>query len=625
MIHRAEHCPGKEQMVKDARDLDACQFRRLVTRRARQIVDPSLGPASDEDTRRELEHRIEEHFEEVGTCADFLPARFLADGAAKLGAVCRVSTPTSCGTGFLVGRSYLMTSNCVLGSVEEAEQSMAEFGFEDNQPGKRVGLEPGRLFITSSRLDFTIVGCDEQALPDVEPIPLLRSPATVTRHERVNIIQVPSGRPQEAALLKNQVTRVKDKVIHYRTSSQLGSPGSPVFNHDWDLVALHHASWSEGDGTAMNEGIRISAIVSHLVAHDSDASLDRCAARAVLGPITDTSPYLGFFDLYGVVEPGSLDIRIPDFAGCRHFADVGIWNLKHFDGCTAGQWIEDLPNVMARLALDVLGLVEIEPGLLDRVVAALGHRGFGLGYVVPDVPGSQGLAVLYDRDTTTVTLRQDVYERQAALLQARTPSGRFALPSSPLFAECVVRNGEGSVRFLMIVTHLKAFGDVQSRARQRQMAESLAVIIEDIRERERLPIVLGGTFSERLDNDLLSALNASPDLFSLTADNAAADAVSYIGDCHRSLIDHIVVSRDTYLGEISGDDTAFLRLDRSIRDITAGVSDQVPVVFRLVYRAEPVESQPSAWVPGFNILLPEAVARHPLSCENSKVEALALT
>jgi V8-like Glu-specific endopeptidase/endonuclease/exonuclease/phosphatase family metal-dependent hydrolase len=613
--HQTKLSPGKDHIIKDARDLEPAQFRRLVTRRARQIIDPSLGPATDEDTRRELEGRIEEHFEKIHKGADFLPARFLVDGAAKAGAVCRISTPTSYGTGFLVGRGYLMTNHHVLGSAVDAEQSVAEFGFEGDQPGKKVTIEPRRLFITNPELDFTIVACDEQALPDVEPIPLLRNPATVTRNERVNVIQHPRGRPKEVTLHDNRVTRIKDKVIHYRTDTEPGSSGSPVFNNDWDLIALHHAGWSEGNGAATNEGIRISAVVSHLLARTSESSADYEATRAVLGNITDTSPYLGFFDFCGVGEPGSLEVEVPDFTGTRYFADVGVWNIEHFNDRISDQRIEDVADVVARLVMDVLGLVEVERGALDRMVAALGRRGFSMGYELLDVSGSQDLAVLYDRDTTTVTIRQDIYDRHAALLNAKTPSGRTAFPRYPLFADCAVRNGEGRVKFLIIVVHLKAFGDVQSRARRRLAAEMLAKIIEDIRERERLAVVLSGDFNERLDADVLSELKASPDLFALTADDATTDAISYIGGSHRSLIDHVLVSRDVRLGEISGDDAAIVRLDRSIRDFAGRVSDHVPVVFRMIYRDEPIDVVPSPGAPGVNVLIPEGAARLCLGFE----------
>ena len=136
----------------------------------------------------------------------------------------------------------------------------------------------------------------------------------------------------------------------------------------------------------------------------------------------------------------------------------------------------------------------------------------------------------------------------------------------------------------MIVVHLKAFGDAQSRSRRKLASEKLAEIIEDIRQSENLPVVLGGDFNEQLDNDVLLSLTQTPDLFAMTADDSTTDAISYVGNSHRSLIDHIIISRDVVAGDISGDDAAIVRLDTSIRDFSDNVSDHVPVVFRMVMR-----------------------------------------
>lgn len=57
-------------------------------------------------------------------------------------------------------------------------------------------------------------------------------------------------------------------------------------------------------------------------------------------------------------------------------------------------------------------------------------------------------------------------------------------------------------------------------------------------------MVLCGDFNERLDTNVLNAVSRSPDLFPLTADDASDGAMSFVGDHHRSLIDHIIVSRD---------------------------------------------------------------------------------
>lgn len=127
----------------------------------------------------------------------------------------------------------------------------------------RVTLEPQRFFVTSPELDFTVVACSPAPVEGIEPVRLVSEPALVTRNERVNIIQHPMGRQKEIALHNNEVVRVKDLVVHYHTDTEPGSSGSPVFNNNWDLVALHHAGWQEGDG-AINEGIRSHVIVEDL-------------------------------------------------------------------------------------------------------------------------------------------------------------------------------------------------------------------------------------------------------------------------------------------------------------------------------------------------------------------------
>ncbi|RMH18219.1 MAG: hypothetical protein D6696_13565 [Acidobacteria bacterium] len=602
-------CPGRERFLDDARDLPPAVFRRLVGQRARQLTGAALGPMADEDQRRAAEKTIEEHFEKINLEADFLPARFLRDGADRARAVCRISTPRSRGTGFLIARrddvGVLMTNNHVLSSETTAGQSVAEFGFEAGMSTVLAAIQPERLFITDRALDFTIVACDASQLPeDVAPIGLRRNPATATRHERVNVIQHPRGRPKEVALHDNRVERVLDRVLRYRTDTEPGSSGSPVFDNDWQLVALHHAGELQDGGKALNEGIRISAIVAHL-RRTLRESGRRETLREVLEAIDDTSPFLGFFDDAGLGE--ALEVEVPDFSGSPDFADVGVWNIEHFNDAVTEQRIEDVAEVVARLSMDVLGLVEVQKGAMDRLVASLASRGQTMGYELLDVGGRQDLAVLYDRDTSTVTLRPDLAERHRERLEARTESGRTAFPRPPLFAECRVADGnEADVRFLMLVVHLKAFGDAQSRARRRLAARLLAEIVDDLRRSEDLPVILGGDFNERLTTDVLDPLKGAPDLFALTADDATDDAISFVGSSRRSLIDHVIVSRDVVLGEISGDDAAIVRLDQSVRDFSDRVSDHVPIVFRMILRDDAQQrEQPADETRVYRIRLPE--------------------
>lgn len=583
--------PGKEAMI-DAQDLEPEAFRELVDYRGRELLDAPLPPTQDEDRRKEIEADISQHFEKISGGADFLPARFLYRGAEAAASVCRINLPGGFGTGFLVSTtSFIMTNNHVIADKEEAREAVAEFQFEEGEASLTVNLNPDRYFVTSKELDFTIVGCDDPALADFQPIRLLRNPSTVTRGEKVNIVQHPRGRPKEVALHNNDVLRVKDKVVWYKTDTEPGSSGSPVFNNAWDLVALHHAGWVE-NGVTTNEGVRMAAIVSHLMARQHSEATGSSALAELLSSIPDSSPHLGFFDIAGITGSSTHEVEVPEYKGSLEFADVGFWNIEHFNDVISDERVHKVAEVLSHLSLDAVGLVEVQREAMERLVAALQSIGQSYEFKYLDVKGRQDLAILFDSKTTEVNISAKILNRHKSAWAAKTGTGRTAFPRRPLIANVkIAPNTEtgAPTEFIMIVLHLKAFGDPQSKARRRLAAEILAEVIADIRATEKLPIVLGGDLNETLDNDVLEPLTDAPDLFTLTTNDADDDALSYVGDRYRSLIDHIVVSNDVRMSPICGDDAAIVRLDKSVADFTKDVSDHVPLVIRMISRDAPVQ------------------------------------
>ena len=65
--------------------------------------------------------------------------------------------------------------------------------------------------------------------------------------EYVSIIQHPNGEMKQIALRENQILDFFDAFLHYRTDTAPGSSGSPVFNDQWEIVALHHSGVPEKD------------------------------------------------------------------------------------------------------------------------------------------------------------------------------------------------------------------------------------------------------------------------------------------------------------------------------------------------------------------------------------------
>ena len=358
-------CPSlKSKEVKAAKDLTPRAFRKLVARRGQFYTEVTQTPSTEKE-RKEIEKEIKFSAELVDGESNFLPAAFLRDGADLAHAVCRITvekTPGrfSHGTGFLIGRDIIMTNNHVIENQEHANSAFAEFGFEERSESViTIQFLPDRLFITDKTLDFTIVACTVEGIEDLNHVPLLRNPATITRHEHVNIIQHPSGRPKEVSLQDNEVIRVKDLVIRYSTDTEPGSSGSPVFNNDWELVALHHAGADLGGGRAENEGIRISAIVNFLLSQpESSRPPLRDAISNILEYVEGVSPYLGFFDTAGLGSFTS-EVEVPDFSGTPEFADIGFWNIEHFNDRVSDSRVYSVSDVVSN------------PDLLDRSAITL--------------------------------------------------------------------------------------------------------------------------------------------------------------------------------------------------------------------------------------------------------------
>lgn len=80
------------------------------------------------------------------------------------------------------------------------------------------------------------------------------------------IMQHPAGQPLKLAFESDGVIGLNANRtrITYRTNTEHGSSGSPCFNANWQLVALHHSGdpdYSDDHQADYNEGIPIAAIV----------------------------------------------------------------------------------------------------------------------------------------------------------------------------------------------------------------------------------------------------------------------------------------------------------------------------------------------------------------------------
>lgn len=197
---------------------------------------------------------------------------WLKRGIQKANSVCKIHTSDGyVGTGFLVEGGYIFTNNHVIGSASVAQFSQVEFGYDslDDTPSVFYDLDH-KSFETSEVLDYTKVKVKDNH-PNVKlatwgklqinNIPPNKSDALV-------IIQHPQGRQKELAF-SDGTNSIWDHRLHYKVTTEPGSSGSPVFDINWNVVALHHAGGhipinARGDTKFVNEGILFRYILQDL-------------------------------------------------------------------------------------------------------------------------------------------------------------------------------------------------------------------------------------------------------------------------------------------------------------------------------------------------------------------------
>lgn len=198
----------------------------------------------------------------IGPANTMMRINWLEKALQASKAVCRVvCADGNLGTGFITQDGYLFTNNHVIPSSDVARDARVEFNYEVDAKGNARSRTVYELdptdFKTSphTELDFTRV-----RLVDRPDAPLKQwgyvefETIAPTLGEGVTIIQHPLGQDKQIALNANEVISIWNPYLFYTTDTERGSSGSPVFNKDWKVVALHHAGRTDQEG-----GMQINA------------------------------------------------------------------------------------------------------------------------------------------------------------------------------------------------------------------------------------------------------------------------------------------------------------------------------------------------------------------------------
>jgi endonuclease G, mitochondrial len=267
-------------------------------------VSPGMTPHTDEENAAPPE-RAGIVLERIIGTADFVGIRYLEAGVASSRAVCRVDIRDELGrtigygTGSLVSPRLLLTNHHVLPSADVARTSAAEFNYEDGIDGKPLQpvlypLDPDTFFFNDQTRDFALVAvrASEAEIERFGMNRLIEAQGKAIIGDFVTIVQHPGGEKKQVALRDNRIVDELEFFLHYQADTEPGSSGSPVFNDQWEVVALHHASVptpERGPNTYLNEGIRASRILQ-FVAQQQFPNAQQALADQLNAPERITIP-----------------------------------------------------------------------------------------------------------------------------------------------------------------------------------------------------------------------------------------------------------------------------------------------------------------------------------------------
>jgi hypothetical protein len=194
--------------------------------------------------------------------ADWLPVNFLERGLQAARAVGRVEHHGShVGTAFLVAPDVVLTNAHVVREIPVLEQGGVRFN---------VGLQAEaqwRYFAEQivdspvEELDFALLRLNAPA----SGAPVTLSTEAAYPAQPANILQHPGGVGglMHVALRYNAIVHVDPTRLYYVTDTEGGSSGSPVFDDDWRVIALHRAGMVDDNRYPVknaNQGVPLTAI-----------------------------------------------------------------------------------------------------------------------------------------------------------------------------------------------------------------------------------------------------------------------------------------------------------------------------------------------------------------------------
>lgn len=215
---------------------------------------------------------------------DFLDVGFLMQAIQHATSVCRIEIPNQgiLGTGFLIASNLVLTNYHVFNSeVTETQINPSDITLRfgcftsttgNETQGQTFKLVSNRPILQSSptnKLDYVLLQVEESIKQATDITPANCEFENLPgKGMALNILQHPEGASMKIAMSSNAIANIfpDTGLMQYVTKTSPGSSGSPCFNENWKVVALHHAQRATHFGS-IREGILLSSIYQEIRQH----------------------------------------------------------------------------------------------------------------------------------------------------------------------------------------------------------------------------------------------------------------------------------------------------------------------------------------------------------------------
>lgn len=276
ILERAQHQNKLEEIIAQALEENPGMLQLVQAQQDQLHLAIETPPISDTAwSGPTSSDQLEKILGAVSTLRDIA---FLQRGIEVSSSVGRITLADgSKGTGFLTNNNLLITNHHVVPSEAVASTAHVEFNVQKTLQGLNAKidtyeLDPTAGFVTSPKEeeggnDWTAVRVRGNPNQTWGIIPLTQ--ATPKLNDEVIIIQHPGGGSKQIAMSHNIVVHVDQNRLQYLTDTLEGSSGSPVFDINWRVVALHHkGGWLREPNSKMavfrNQGVHINLVIAGL-------------------------------------------------------------------------------------------------------------------------------------------------------------------------------------------------------------------------------------------------------------------------------------------------------------------------------------------------------------------------